>query len=219
MAKNRIDWLYHILNLIVVFIGITAGFVLQNKKEAKINRSDERHYIQGFKDEIKADIESLDRFITDDSTWFVQQSPKIALLASDSLSDDSAMALIASMLNFSEFKPYDNTYSNIINSGNLSLIRDYDVRQSIVEYYKTVEDYQIIDKYFHLFNTETFMPFVFTNIDLISNQFRSAGEQNNSLFRNIVVAYRSYTKQRLDGFTELRNNSIETLKILEEHKN
>ncbi len=46
MTERRIDWLYHSLSLIVVFIGITAGFVLQNRKDAKADRLQEKRYFE-----------------------------------------------------------------------------------------------------------------------------------------------------------------------------
>ncbi len=165
---------------------------------------------------MEQDAESLQDYITNDSTWFKAQYPKIILLAKDSLSEDSAIALVQSMLMFSEFKPHNGTYTNIINSGDLGLIHDYQIREHVVDYYKTTTDYQLIDEYFHKFNTETLMPYLVEHYDIVLNQFANPNGHKDHRFKNVAVGFMAYKQQRYEGFSELLEVCEKTLSVLKE---
>lgn len=211
---KKINWANHIIELLVVFLGITAGFVLQNDKEQSQNKEFEQKYIVGFRDNVAENIESLQEGIQHDSLWLAESTYALKLIATDSLRLDSANSLIKSMIYYSELSEQTTTYENILNSGNLNLIEDYDLKQKIVEYHKGLEDFHLLEAYFHDYFSETLMPFLMINYDLFSQKLTVSNAHKSILFKNIFGTHFSLTQQRHEGYKRLLDESIKMEKLL-----
>jgi len=211
---KKINWTNHIIELLVVFLGITAGFILQNDKEQNENKEFEQKYIVGFRDNVAENIESLQEGIKLDSLWLAKNKYALKLIATDSLRLDSANSLIKSMIYYSEFSEQTTTYENILNSGNFNLIEDYDLKQKIVEYHKGLEDFQVLETYFHDYFSETLMPFLMINYDLFSQKLTVANTHKSILFKNIFGTHFSLTQQRYEGYKRLLDESMKMEKLL-----
>ena len=216
---KKINWTNHIIEIFVVFLGITAGFVLQNDKEQSQNKEFEQKYIVGFRDNVAENIESLQEGIQRDSLWLAESKYALKLIATDSLRLDSANSLIKSMIYYSEFSEQTTTYENILNSGNLNLIEDYDLKQKIVEYHKGLEDFQLLETYFHDYFSETLMPFLMINYDLFSQKLTVSNTHKSILFKNIFGTHFSLTQQRHEGYKRLLDESIKMEKLLSNKMN
>ena len=211
---KKINWTNHIIELLVVFLGITAGFVLQNDKEQNQNKEFEQKYIVGFRDNVAENIESLQEGIQRDSLWLAESTYALKLIATASLKLDSANSLIKSMIYYSEFSEQTTTYENILNSGNLNLIEDYDLKQKIVEYHKGLEDFQLLETYFHDYFSETLMPFLMINYDLFNQKLTISNTHKSILFKNIFGTHFSLTQQRFEGYKRLLDESMKMEKLL-----
>ena len=216
---KKINWTIHIIELFVVFLGITAGFVLQNNKEQNENKEFEQKYIEGIRDDVKENIENLQEGIQRDSLWLAQSTYALKLIATDSLSLDSANSLIKTMIYYSEFSEQITTYENILNSGNLNLIKDYDLKQKIVEYHKGLENFQLLENYFHDYFSETLMPFLMINYDLFSQKLIVSNTHKSILFKNIFGTHFSLTQQRWEGYKGLLDESMKMEKLLNNRMN
>lgn len=191
------------LELLVVFLGVSAGFLLQNNKEIKQNKEFERKYLNGFYNDVNENISELERLIEADSIWIENNSYAAKLILFDSLSFDSANALIIAMVYYSEFNPQTNTYATITNSGNLDLISNYKLRQSLVNCYKNFDEYELLDKYFLEHNSQNYIPFILNNVDLFNQKLIDPAGHKNILFKNIFAVHFSLTQQRIEAFKEL----------------
>lgn len=216
---KKINWITHIIELLVVFLGITAGFVLQNNKEQNANKEIEQKYIEGIRYDVVENIENLQEAIQRDSLWLEQSKYALKLIASDSLSLDSSNSLIKTMIFYSEFSEQTTTYENILNSGNLNLIEDYDLKQKIVEYHKELENFQLLDTYFHDYFTETLMPFMLINYDMFHQKLIVLNSHKSILFKNIFGTHYSLTQQRFEGYNRLLEESKKMKKLLDNKMN
>lgn len=211
---KKINWPTHIAELLVVFLGITAGFVLQNNKEQNEDNELEQKYIEGIHVDITENIEELQESIQRDSLWLAQSTYALKLIALDSLSLDSANSLIKTMIYYSELSEQTTTYENILNSGNLNLIEDYDLKQKIVEYHKGLENFQLLETYFHDYYSGTLMPFLMINYDLFSQKLTVTNTHKSILFKNIFATHYSLTQQRFEGYKGLLDESKKMEKLL-----
>jgi len=64
---KKIKWTKLAIELIVVFLGVSAGFLLQNRKEASANKEQEQKYLQGFLADVNVNINELEESVIDDS--------------------------------------------------------------------------------------------------------------------------------------------------------
>lgn len=214
-SKAKIDWFNHLISLVVVFLGVTAGFILQNKKESSLNRSLEDKYLANFIADVEENISSLHKAILNDSLWISSNSYALNEISNNSLSFDSACQIVKSMLFLDEFKEQSVTYENMINSGNLNLISNYKLKQQIVSYHKRMDDFQMLNTVFKDYVNITFMPFIIKNFDVFKEKFNDPTIHKKIEFRNIFGAYFIYKQQMLDEYKDMVNKSEEFKSLLE----
>ena len=214
--SNSINWTKLLLELMVVFLGVSAGFLLQNRKEDSGNRELEQKYIQGFVSDVNLNIEDLREAIEEDSLLLEDTKYAIPLIINDSLSLDSANSLIGRVAKFSEFTAHVITYENITNSGSLNLISKYEMRHQIVEYHKSFEDFKLLELYFRNHISNDFMPFLINRYDIFNQELEDYATVKTLRFHNIFAIHFSLTQQRLEGYKRLLKESEEIKKILED---
>ena len=134
---TKINWKYALGEILIVIIGITIAFSLnkcsenQNDKELKIA------YLNNLKEDIKTDKKALeDNLVT--LKEFQEAAKEIApYLNTDS---DKKMTIIRKIFKISEliaFIPQDITYQTLINSGDLTLFKQLELKSSIQKYYSS----------------------------------------------------------------------------------
>ncbi len=212
--SKKINWFYLGVELVVVFLGISTGFFLQNYRESKANNDLEDSYFKGMVVDLQANIDALLEDMAEDSAWITNSKYAIQLMSKDELSTDSANSLILSMLYYSRFEPQTNTYENVINSGKLNIISNLNLRQKIVVYHKKLKDYQLIEDYLRDYNSDFFMPMVMKNYDFFSQKLVDPKFKASVEFKNIFGGYYALKQQRYAKYKELLKESEELLKTI-----
>jgi len=158
--------------------------MLWNRKENAANKELETKYLQDFYLDVKMDFDDLKTSISKDSLWLEHNEYAVKDILLDSLSLDSANSLVIQMSQFSAFTNHMNTYTNISNSGNLNLISNYDLKRTIVEYYKSIEDFKLLQNYFKSFSSETFIDFITEDFDMFNQKLVNpdVGNSTNNFF-------------------------------------
>jgi hypothetical protein len=214
LKLSKINFTKLFLELLVVFLGVTGGFLLQNYKEIKTDRDLEKKYLEGIYTDTKENIVELKESIAQDSLWIEQNNYALPLIASDSLSYDSARSLMMSMAFYSEFNAQTNTYTNITNSGSLNIIEDYELRQIIVDCFNHFENSKLLNAYFRKFNENRFLSYFIVNYNMFTGEFISLNSHRQIEFKNIFAIYFSLTQQRLVAFRELLEENLNLEKQL-----
>lgn len=174
----------------------------------------EQNYLDGFHSDVHANMDMLKEQIADDSTWLAQTNYAINQIMESTLSYDSACSIMIGMAYFSRFKKQNITYINMINSGNLGLIRDYKLRQEIVAYHKELDDFDVVEEYFKNYSQTLFIPYMLESMDAFTGQFSSKEEVQSIRFRNAFAAIISFKLQRLEGYHELMEESKDIIQSL-----
>jgi hypothetical protein len=205
--KRKINWLEQGVSLLVVFIGISAGFILQNHKEALQDRKLERKYIESFLNDAEVNIKNLEDYIENDSLWIEENKYAIKLIITDSLTYDSACALMQNMVVFSEFVEQVDTYEDILNSGNLNLIKHYSVKKQIIAYHKKLREFEFLEEYFQEYFSNHLMPFLMAKVDVFKQKIIPVEAYKSVEFTNVYAGFYSLVQQRLAGCQELLKES------------
>ena len=207
-SQNKISLTKLALELLVVFLGVSAGFLLQNNKEIKADRDLEKKYLEGILSDTKENVRMLKESISQDSLWLEQNKYALPLIAKDSLSYDSARTLVLHMAFFTEFNEQANTYTNITNSGNLNIIEDYELRQGIVDCFNDFENFKLLEIYFRKHNEGSFLPYIISNYNMFNNEFISKNSHRQNEFKNIFAIHYSLTQQRLNAYRDLLEDNV-----------
>ena len=160
------------LELLVVFLGVSSGFLLNNWRERQQEQKLEQKYIKGFLKDVGANEEQLKKMIAADSLWLDQSTQNVLAMRGDSLLLDSAEAVTKKIIGINRVQFYEGTYRDITNSGNLNIIRDFELRSGIVDYQIALNDVRFVDDYFYQFFNDFVMPFVLANFDVLTASFK-----------------------------------------------
>lgn len=71
------DWKKLFFELIVVFLGVTAGFLLNNWQLDKKDKQLEKRYMIGFLQDVNANIAELETEVDSDSLWLNRVKPQL----------------------------------------------------------------------------------------------------------------------------------------------
>ena len=128
----------------MLFLAVFCGFLAENYREHLIEHQREKKYIHSLIADLKGDTATI-RFVIDDNiTKFHGLDTLITLLIKESLDRNDEKELYnlnrryASNLSIMVFN--DRTMRQLLNSGNLRLIRAQSISDSIMNYYGPVQD-------------------------------------------------------------------------------
>ena len=202
-------WSKLVLELVVVFLGVTAGFLLNNWQNQRQTFILEKKYLHGFLQDINSNIAELDRAIKTDSLWMKSARPKLLVMKTRTLKPDTANALFKMIVNISRADIQTGTYEDIINSGNLNIINDYKLKKRIVEYHVAVSGVKFIEDYFYRYFNQFVMPFIFSNYNVLKENFDNPEIIKTSKFSNVITEYYSMVQQQMVSYKGLLKNSYD----------
>ncbi len=212
-AKDH-NWQSYLFELIVVFLGVTAGFFLNNWKMDQQEKHLERKYLNGFHQDVTANIDELEKAVISDSLWLARARPNLVSIQNGTMTSDSANSMIKFMITLSKIDIQQGTYEDITNSGNLNIISDYQLKSRIVDYQMAIEGVEFVDEYFYGYFNDYLMPFLFSNFDFLKGKIVNRDILKMTRFSNIVTGYYSMIQQRMAAYKDLLNRSRELKSIL-----
>ena len=196
-----------IMELMVVFLGVTAGFLLNSWREQKQERSLEQKYLIRFLEDINNNIADLERSIAADSLWKVRAEP-ILLSMKDRTLPDTAKEPVRLMQKISRLDLQTTTYEDITNSGNLNLIRNFELKRELTRYQVSLEGIRFVEDSFYGYFNNFVMPFLLERYDLLGDSFIEKRTITTPQFSNIFAGYYSLVLQQETTYRQLLRKSM-----------
>lgn len=206
------------LELLVVFLGVTSGFLLNNWREQQKEDQLEQKYISGFLSDVNENIEQLEELNALDSLWLIQARENVLAIQNNTLNRDSAEAMMKKIVVINKMEPHEVTYEDIKNSGNLNLIQNFKLKSKIVDYQITLKGVRFLDDYFYEYFNDFVMPFVFSEFNVLTGHFKNDDSFKTIQFSNVFVGYYSMVQQRNFVYKDLLSESKEFKTILLDSK-
>ena len=208
---ENLNWKKLTLELIVVFLGVTSGFLLNNWQLQRQDRKLEEKYKRDFIQDMDENINALQTAILYDSMWINNIKPKFLSIKQGTITVDSASALVKHIVEISKAEVQTGTYENITNSGNLNIISDFHLKKLIVDYHVSLDGVKYIDEFFYRYFHDYVMPFILTNFNMLKGIFDDPAILKTKEFANIIAGYYSLVQQRKTAYQKLLTESF-TLK-------
>lgn len=215
VATGEINWSALLLEMVVVFLGVTAGFLLNNWQSERAAEDLKQKYIIDFTNDTEANIEQLSESLQEDSLWMNRARPLIIMIGKKQLPADSANAAVRLITQLDNSSYQTSAYENITNSGNLNLIEDYALRKQIVDYYLAIEGMTFIQEYFKDYFNEFVLPFIFAHYQTFSAKLSDPAVRNTTQFQNVHLGYFSMVQQSMAARQELLAKSMALKEALE----
>jgi len=146
---KKINWQYALGEIIIVMVGISLAFALNNWNENRKEQNEKKLYLQSLVIDIEKEIEHLSQ---NDSLIKLKLSninTILELLSKEGKEKFNAAFKVFEVANIVSFYPENVTYLTMINSGDIQLIKDFDLRRKIETHYNqqhrlTKENYERI---------------------------------------------------------------------------
>jgi hypothetical protein len=196
--KHKTGWLKLLLELIVVFIGVSAGFLFDNFREERSDRKLEDKYLESFYNNLLADSAEIQNMIQSDQNNIDISRRTVASMQEGTLTNDSAVSIFSVMATYNNLNLEDATYESVVNSGNLGLIRDFGIREKIVYYYRSYDDLRYVEKVYYDYINNYILPYVTKNLDFVSGAFVKEFSVDDIQFRNITGGYYVLSSQKME---------------------
>lgn len=203
MSNDRISWKNHLIELLVVFIGISTAFMLNNWREDQKDRARERQYLQSFYEEVESDGARLDTIILRNEEKLAIITHTIALLRAGDVEDDSLLAAVSQMVQIHLFIPKTNVYETAKFSGSFSLIENAALRTQLIGYYEKYEGKELVEEYFRMYIDQYMLPFLFDHIDMVEGTLVNKGTIHPWKVKNLIAGYHQLMTQLIDFYREL----------------
>jgi hypothetical protein len=141
MAKTtKATWKYTLREIIIVIIGITIAFSMnkcaENVKDSKLKKQ----YLINLKRDVEADKIQLEKNIKAIDKKLTICAEIIPVLNSEKNQDMGLMNNIFAIVKYENFSPKNITYKTLINSGDLKLIEDFELKTAIQQHYSNYEE-------------------------------------------------------------------------------
>lgn len=212
-SKNKkrkgIDWGNQFINLIVVVLGISIAFYLNNWKEEVDRKNIEQTFLKSLAEDLTIDIASL-QLSTDTTRHFIDFLARNTVKIASGESIDSVVYLINSLNVEVPFLPSNNTYLSLIASGDINDI-NFELRKDIVELYGQNYSYiKLIDESNHKQLSELSRPFLLKEL-----RYNRYGQPNEAILKDPFLINLSYaslymleSKHALDSTTLIKANEL-----------
>jgi hypothetical protein len=216
--KNRNQWTDYLVELLVVFVSITAAFLLNNWREDTVNRGLEKKYLTSIYQDLVADSLSMSHLISIHEKKLDEIQGYVKQLRGKQEIGDSASALFGSMLSNYSIQPNSTTYESMKNSGDLKLIRDYRIRDAIVKYYEIFPQIRLQEQVGMNFVYDYVVRFAFEAFDLLHQQLYDEKSIAPYRLNNIILGYHLFVRQNLENQKAIFNADVGLLKMLEPYR-
>ena len=209
---SSMDWKSKFVDLFIVIIGISIAFQLNNLNVSKKSKIKEKEYLESFSNENRGNQKNLVLALE----FSIKNKNDIdtlkQILISGNYADKRILNLSAAMMAMSYFHPSLTTMENITSSGEFELIRNNELRKSIIFTYNSYDNTAKYEAVLSEYTKEYITPFFFKNIRF--RDFKSLNQDfvKDPHFENIVMGYSTLLAQIINGYKA----NLEKVKQLEE---
>lgn len=211
--KNT-EWKKYLIELVVVFISITAAFILNSWRENSIEDELEYKYLNSLKNDVIQDSISLNTILSLSEKKLSKFKNYIIKNKEFELPIDTTLILIKEILNISRFAPQTNTYESMKYSGNLNLINSYDLREQITNYYESFGNIDFQQNLTLEFINNYVAKFVFENVNVLDFQIFKNIEISRNRINNYINTYSAFLEQNIRYQKEAISKNKKFLKII-----
>lgn len=144
LVMKKINWQYTFGEILIVIIGISIAFSLNKCSENNQNKKIQKLYLENLKDDIETDKTNLesnleklnakDKVLANTYKYYSPLSPK---------RDSVLFYSFLKSVQVIEFSPKNTTHLTLMNSGDLKLIDNFELRTDIQEHYRKYGSLQL----------------------------------------------------------------------------
>lgn len=211
----KINWKYAIGEIIIVIIGISIAFALNNWAQRNQQQSTEKLYLQSLEKDLSNDIDSLNKNI-----HLLSQNLSDINLLRPHLGNplpgrDTVYRRIFNIASTVAFIPEDATYHTLVNSGDFKLISDFELKSAIEKHYRAYlhmqRDYERRDNF-----SKKYMADYFVDLDYDAIYRGNFDFMDDKRLRNMVFNLQGIVYFQINAAGEAKKSAENLLNVIQE---
>jgi hypothetical protein len=206
-----------LLEILMIVVGINVALWFESWFQDLQDAEIEERYLADLRDDLLTDIGNLDRVIQNGETKSERTAHIIELMPTFAdLPPEKQAQAIYTPPNYQFFEPSDFTYRSMQESGDFRLLRNAEIKKSILRLDRRHRDIAMIQKNFLQAMDDGYLPLMMNGFDIATMTVTDRALLDDQLFRNFFV----YTKQDTDTMVALykmaRSQSEALVELIEE---
>lgn len=137
---KKINWRYAIGEIIIVMIGITLAFGLNNFRDHLHDHQLKEQYLENMKSDIEEEIQHLKEIETDINERITSIRVLRPHFGIEKEGRDTVINELFKVAEIVVFKPKNTTYQTLINSGDMKLIDNFQLRRMVEAHYSSHQE-------------------------------------------------------------------------------
>jgi hypothetical protein len=203
MKSKKIDWSNHLIELCVVFIGITLAFMLNNWRENHTDQLMAEKYINSFRNDIANDYTALDSIMKSNERKLLRITNFINSLKDKKATIADAERIMGDLAELNPFYPKLSTFESIKYSGNLNILTDYNFREKLIQYYQSLDEKKLVEEVNIDYTNNYIIPFIYKNADFLNQRIINREVLSNYNFTNLVLGHYQLLVQIIDNYKNI----------------
>jgi hypothetical protein len=206
-----------LVEILMIVIGINVALWFESWFQDLENAEIEERYLADLRDDLLTDIENLESVVrigeakSQQLLQFIDLMPTIA-----ELSPEEQAQAIFTPPNYQFFVPSDFTYRSMQESGDFRLLRNAEIKKSVLKLDRRHKDIALTQKNFLQAMDDGYIPLMMNRFDIATMRVTDPTLLQDQLFRNFFL----YTKQDTDTMVALyrlaRSQSEELVALIDE---
>ena len=135
------EWYKYLLEILVVIVGVLIAFSLSNWNEGQKNKALEQSYYCKLLEDINQNADQIREHIRENESRVSNSNKLIQLLQSDDINREELVNMQRPSVSRTgkEFKPSNAAFDDFKSSGSLSILKDQEIKDQLIDYYTGIE--------------------------------------------------------------------------------
>lgn len=192
--------------LLVVIIGITIAFSLERYSENIKKDEKETQYLLALQADLESDISELNEHIDTTRQLISLTGEMFGFIYTNAPVDSFTRRHVTATYSTPYFSGNNGTYLSMINSGDLNLLSDFELRQALVKYYTiSYNDLQRADKFVEALVSNSMYPYILKNVAFhpIEDRIEDAAPLKTNEAINLLGSYFNMLADRNQKYDEM----------------
>ena len=206
-----------LLEILMIVIGINVALLFESWFQDLQDAEIEERYLADLHDDLLTDIRNLDSVIKNGEAKLQQTAKIIELMPTfTDLSPEQQAQAIYTPPNYQFFVPSDFTYRSMQESGDFRLLRNSEIKKSILKLDRRHKDIAVIQKNYLQAMDDGYIPLMMNSFDIATMTITDPALLQDQLFRNFFMYTEQDTNAMVTMYRLARSQSEELVDLIEE---
>jgi len=168
--KNwKFNWSYVLVELLIVIIGISIAFWLNNVAAAAKANKQKEVYLSDIHNDLQKDSALLAYNIRNNQVKTERLGQGLKLIVSEA-PIDSVMKYVMEIGSYDFFSPDNFTLTSLLQSGDLKLIKSEQTKRELLRLLRVYESIEVMQRNFLQALDDNYFPMLLTKVDMVAFQ-------------------------------------------------